>query len=858
VADNRDNAMEKKRPLYFWVLKRHRLWQASMLVLILLSISLQILPLELQKRIVNIAIKSGDFGLLIRYCIGFLISFIGFGFLKFIINMMQAQLGQTILFEIRRELYSHLLQLPLNFFRDHPPGTVINALTGELSSVGHFIGTALTVPVTLGLTLVGFGAYMVYLNPLLAAVSLSIYPVELFLIPYLQKRYNIHNRRRINTQRRMSDKINESVSGIVEIQGNALFFREQESFEASASSLLATLKQLFVIKYAIKMINNLFQNFGPFLLFILGGFLTIKGEFSLGSLIACLSAYGKVYDPWKEMIEFYQAHQDALVRYNRVMETFNLQPDFLISPTDRDIFPLKGEIKVRHLNYATPNNIELLHDISFDLHPGEHMAIVGFSGSGKTTLAMVLGQLYAYQRGEVLFDGHHLNRLTKKDISCNMGYVPQHPYLFDTSVGENIMLGTTADCPGPRSTGPSGEALLNAVGLTDDILRFALENRLSPPRKEQLGERIIKFRWTLRRSLGPDLFDKIELFDASKFLNHTDLYENLVFSDSLGKDLARKTIAGNRAFRGFLGTFGLDDALVRLGYQIASQSAFLLKNLADDPSFFEATPITITEIAHYETIVERYPNGDLGSMRSKDKTLFFSLALTYVPARHKVAAVPGQMRETIVAFRKAFLDRFIKIDFDQCTRSMNALRAGKPMDMDQISFGKGNDAVFCPGEYLLSKSVLENLLFGCVKTEYASASPRIRAAVIKALESDPGMYTELIGTGLDFRVGSKGDRLSGGQKQKLALARALGKQPPILILDEATASLDNVSQKKVQAYITDHLKGRCTVVSVIHRTDLLPLYDKIIVMKEGKLVEMGKYHDLMEKKGIFYELVQGR
>ena len=120
------------------------------------------------------------------------------------------------------------------------------------------------------------------------------------------------------------------------------------------------------------------------------------------------------------------------------------------------------------------------------------------------------------------------------------------------------------------------------------------------------------------------------------------------------------------------------------------------------------------------------------------------------------------------------------------------------------------------------------------------------------------MSDHLISTGLDFRVGSKGDRLSGGQKQKIALARALGKQPPLLILDEATASLDNMSQKQVQAYITDHLKGRSTVISVIHRTDLLPFYDKILVLKDGKLVEMGTYQDLIDKKEIFYELVQGR
>lgn len=850
--------MKRKKNLYFWVLKRHTLRQASILVLILLSIGLQIFPLELQKRIVNVAIESGDTALLVRYSLGFLFSFISFGFLKFIINMMQAQLGQTILFEIRKELFAHLLRLPLNFFRDHPPGTIINALSGELSSVGHFIGTAVTVPVTLGLTLLSFGGYMVYLNPLVGGISLLLFPMEIVVIPYLQKRYNRHNRNRIDTLRKISNKIDESVSGILEIQGNALFPREQTAFESFGTTLLSTMKQLFIIKYTIKVINNLFQNLGPFLIFILGGYLTIQGEFSLGALIACLSAYGKVYDPWKEIIEFYQALQDALVRYNRVMETFNLEPEFLMTPTDRDIFTLKGQIRVSHLNYTTPNHIKLLHDISFDLQSGEHMAIVGFSGSGKSTLAMILGQIYAFQKGKILFDGHHQQKLTKKDISCNMGYVAQQPYLFDTSVGDNIILETNTDCPRPAVPAPTAKELLEAVGLTDDIFRFALQNQLKPSRKDHLGEKIIKFRWSLRQSLGLDLYDKIELFDVTKFLNHTDIYENLVFSDRLDKALARENIAENNSFRAFLNIFGLDDALVRLGFQIASQSGLLLKGLADDPVFFKATPLEINDMGLYETLVARYPQGEPQDMRPRDRARFFALALDYVPARHKVAAVPEKMQATILAFRKAFLDEFIKIDFHQCTWAMNDLLDGKPMERDHISFREENTAVFCPGEYLSSKTVLENLLFGCIKTEYTSTTPRIREDVIKALKKDPEMYNELITLGLDFRVGSKGDRLSGGQKQKLALARALSKQPPILILDEATASLDNISQKKVQAYITDHLKGRSTVVSVIHRTDLLHFYDKILVLKDGKLVEMGTYQDLIDKKDIFYELVQGR
>ena len=84
---------------------------------------------------------------------------------------------------------------------------------------------------------------------------------------------------------------------------------------------------------------------------------------------------------------------------------------------------------------------------------------------------------------------------------------------------------------------------------------------------------------------------------------------------------------------------------------------------------------------------------------------------------------------------------------------------------------------------------------------------------------------DVIDAGLDYQVGSKGDRLSGGQQQKIALARAFLKEPEILIMDEATASLDNASQALIQRFIETQLKGKSTVVAVMHRLDALPSYE---------------------------------
>ena len=152
--------------------------------------------------------------------------------------------------------------------------------------------------------------------------------------------------------------------------------------------------------------------------------------------------------------------------------------------------------------------------------------------------------------------------------------------------------------------------------------------------------------------------------------------------------------------------------------------------------------------------------------------------------------------------------------------------------------------------------MLENVIFGHLKTELAQTNERVRQNVVDLL-AEAELLDDVREVGLEFQVGSKGDRLSGGQKQKIGIARALLKNPHILILDEATASLDNASQARIQQLLNAELKGKHTLIAVVHRLEMVRDFDLIAVMKAGRIIEIGKYEELMERKGLFYELAYG-
>jgi len=160
-------------------------------------------------------------------------------------------------------------------------------------------------------------------------------------------------------------------------------------------------------------------------------------------------------------------------------------------------------------------------------------------------------------------------------------------------------------------------------------------------------------------------------------------------------------------------------------------------------------------------------------------------------------------------------------------------------------------------DYIYSQTILNNILFGKTKIERPEAQEKINQSMIQLLIEEDFLET-IVEIGMQFQVGSKGDRLSGGQRQKLAIARAFLKTPRILIMDEATSALDNKSQARIQNQLDTRWKGKSTVIAVVHRLDITKSYDRIAVLKAGKVIEMGTYDELIARKGALYELVSGK
>lgn len=802
-------------------------------------VTVRVFPLEMQKRIVDEAIIQSKFDLLLLYSLGYLLSVTAASGLKYLSIVIQTNISQKTMADMRNKLYDHIISLPLDFFRKTQPGLVVNSLVAELNVPSQFIGMAISVPIINILTLVAFAGYLFFLNPLLAIISFSIYPIIIFLVPLLQKKANLANKRRVDLSRKLSSRIAESISGIQEIHSSGAYRIENRKF----SALVKTLKEIRIIwtryREGVKVTNNFFTSLGPLIIFLLGGYLAIHGRLELGALVAFLSAQEKLYTPWKELIEFYQVYQNATVTYNRTMKYFDTESLFAAEPLDRKPYELSGALDVQNLSFVTEDGIRLLSDINFSLQAGEHLALIGFSGSGKSTLAKCIGQLYPCSSGEVLLDEREISTLSKQDIVRNIGFVPQEPFIFQGTVKENLLYACDAlqredGLQDTNTCQPDFDdmiRLLQQTGLFIDVLRFGLSTILYSDSDQDLARRIITVRKKFQDTFEEDLKEYIEFFQEDKYMYHLSIAENLLFNTSQEQSYTGKYLLANPIFKNFLNQADLNRPLLKLGSQLTEQTLNIIDNLDPNPALFENSPIAPQEIKMFKGVAERLETTKIHQLTTEDKNLLLGLALRFTPGKHKMVALPEILQKLILEGRALFKDTVAK--------------------------EKNNDfTCYDDTQYIFSQPIINNIFFGKITSSALHVQEKINKCIVHLL-IDEDLLDQVVEYGLQYDVGNKGENLSGGQKQKLAIARVLLKNPRILIMDEATSALDNRSQTRIQNLIETKLKGKTTLISVIHRLDIIKNYDKIAVMKTGKIVELGPYEELISRQGVLYELVSG-
>lgn len=294
--------------------------QFALMVAGLLSMPVLYATLELPKIIINNAIESGHFPIerfgrvlsqfefLFALCALYLLAILANGAIKYGINVYKGRVGERLLRRLR-----------LTIFRRwrHGAGAsertqVIPIIAQEVEPIGGFASDAVALPVFQGGTFVTILFFMFMQDPVLGAAALTLLPLQLYLIPKLQRRVNRLARRRVKEIRALSGRLGEQASNSLPCS------RSVRQVGSSLRRIEDIRRQIHRAKFFMKALNNFLTALTPFFFYSIGGYLVIEDRLTLGALVAVLAAYKDFSAPLRELFRYYQAMEDVRIRYDEV------------------------------------------------------------------------------------------------------------------------------------------------------------------------------------------------------------------------------------------------------------------------------------------------------------------------------------------------------------------------------------------------------------------------------------------------------------------------------------------------------------------------------------------------------------
>ena len=444
-----------ERSVFRYIL-RHS-WRDQVLLLVVTAVGFPLIyiTLEIPKRIVNSAIGGKDVP---STFLGFEVTQISYlfalsvllltlitvnGAIKYWLNVYRGVVGERTMRRLRYELYQKVLLFPLPQFKTMSAGEIIPMIVSETEPIGSFVGESFNLPVLQGGLLLTYLVFIFNQNPWLGLAAVALYPPQVYLIPRLQRKINALAKDRVQTARALSDRIGESVAGAAEIRSNHTFYLEGADISDRLGTIYGIRVDIYKRKFFVKFLNNFLAQVTPFFFYSVGGFFVIKGELSLGALVAVLGAYKDILNPWKELLAWYSTKEDVRIKYEQIVSQFEppgLIDSRLIAEAPPVIPRLAGEVAALALTHSEDGVTNRVDRVSFRIASGEHVALVG-SHSGKDDLAFLLARLLMPSSGRIVVAGANFAEVHQAVPGRRVGYATQNAHVFSGTLAHNLYYG---------------------------------------------------------------------------------------------------------------------------------------------------------------------------------------------------------------------------------------------------------------------------------------------------------------------------------------------------------------------------------------------------------------------------------
>jgi subfamily B ATP-binding cassette protein MsbA len=393
------------------------------------------------KDMVDKVLSDKDSMMLNMIALSIVVIFIARGIFYYGQNYLMSYVGQHVVIDIRAEVFKKLQRLSMSFYDKNKTGTIMSYVTNDVNALqGAMVENTIEL-VTEGFILIGSICAMVYLDWKLTVVTFCTFPIVLWFMDFFGKKIRSSGGQIQEATADITSVLQESVSSARVVKS---FVREgyeidrfEKENEANFTANMRNAKYMATLTPVIELVAAL----GVTVILWYGGHNVIDGVTTAGSLIAFLVYAVNISNPIKRVTRTIGNIQKALAAAERVFNVMDLPEEVKNLPGAKVLPQVQGDIVFEHVSFAYNTGEEVLHDVSFEVKPGQVIGLVGPSGAGKSTIASLLPRFYDVTGGRITVDGVDIKDVTLDSLREQVGIVPQETLLFNGSVYDNIKYG---------------------------------------------------------------------------------------------------------------------------------------------------------------------------------------------------------------------------------------------------------------------------------------------------------------------------------------------------------------------------------------------------------------------------------
>lgn len=416
------------------------------IVVVLISAALGVVPSLLTGRMVDDGLIAGNFRILVELIIAsFLVTLVSnlFGLLEVWLN---TSIAQGIIYDMKTQMYEQFQRQPYQYFVESKQGEIITRMTGDVNGVQSVVSSTMTNSIKNIATVVVSIVALFQCNWVLALTGMAVVPF--FILPT-----RVTGKRRWLIARDSQEKYDEansllgetlSESGILLVWLFGRQKREAERFKSINSDLYSLNIKEMLAGRSFFMFMNIFTNFGPLLLYLVGGILMLRmqggPQVTVGEITAAIAILGRIYRPVNELMNVSVDLTRSLALFERIFQTMDMVPSIVDREGAEAPAVIRGEIEYKDVHFAyKEDGPEILQGVSFHVKPGETYALVGSSGAGKSTMISLVPRLYDVLSGAVRIDGKDVRDWPLQELRKHIGFVTQDTFLFNDTIRANLL-----------------------------------------------------------------------------------------------------------------------------------------------------------------------------------------------------------------------------------------------------------------------------------------------------------------------------------------------------------------------------------------------------------------------------------